>query len=313
MIPYDLSPPKTPPTHRVRRWLLAVVLWAFGISTTVFLIGNWGHTTTGDHETLAESARTALDAEVVTERVTEWLGDGLATAGGLPADTIRAAAAEIQASPQAARAIDGLVAEAITILLAEPGTTSNLDVAETLTPLVPLVEAELAEHGFEVPGGAIAASLAEIGPIDLATEELDTAATIARQSRALLSRVLAIALAAMLLTGAAAVAISEDRLAMVRTLAMRVAVSGFSFIVVFSAAAWALDPERGRSPLLGSGGVLLESNQHTFWAAAVPAAVVFAVAAWFVWRRSRFPKPAMARSIARSSGEEPTTQELAAV
>lgn len=309
MIPYDLTAPKTPPGHRVRRWFLAVVLWAFGISTTVFLIGNWGHTTSGDHETLAESARTALGAEVVTERVTEWVGDGLATAGGMSVETIRSAVAEVQASPEVERALDTLATEAITILLAEPGTTSNLDLAETLAPLVPIVEAELAEHGIEVPPGAIAASLAEIEPINLATEELDAATTIARQSRALLSRVLVIALAAMVTTGVAAVALSEDRLAMVRSLAMRVAVSGFSFIVVFSIAAWALDPERGRSPLLGSGGVLLQSNLHTFWAIAVPAAAVFAVAGWFVWRRSRFPQPAKIRS----SGEEPTTQELAPV
>lgn len=309
MIPYDLSSRKTPAAGRLRRSLLGIALWAFGISTTVFLIGNWGHTTSGDQATLAESARTALGADVVAERVTDWLSEGLAIPGALPAEAIRSAIAEVQASSEAERALDSLVMQAITVLLAEPGTESTVDLAETLAPLAPVVAAELGERGIGVSEEVIVSALGRIEPIDLATEEVESAASVARESRVLLSRVLAIALAAMFTTGALAMALSEDRLAMVRSLAMRVAVSGFSFIVVFSLAAWALDPERGRSPLLGGGGVLLENNLHTFWIIAVPATVVFAVTALVVWRRARLPQP----PVVRSSGEEPTTQELARV
>lgn len=309
MIPYDLTRTKIPAGRRLRRSLLAVVLWAFGISTTIFLIGNWGHSTTGDQATLTASARTALGADVVAERVADWLSDGVAAADEVPVDAVRAAAAEVEATPEARRAVDTLVEEAVAVLLAEPGTESSLDVAETLAPVVPIVEAELAAQGLEVPVGAIENALAVIDPIDLTTDEVQSGASIARQSRALLSWVLVVASAAMILTGSSAVALSEDRLAMVRSLAMRVAVSGFSFIVVFTIAGWALDPERGRSPLLGSGGVLLENNLHTFWAAALPATVVFVVAGIFAWRRARRPQlPPVTRS-----DDEPTTQELAAV
>ena len=62
------------PTGRPGRWLtprrvaLPWVLWVFGLSTTLLLVGLWGRAITVDQNTITRSTEAALSAELVTER-----------------------------------------------------------------------------------------------------------------------------------------------------------------------------------------------------------------------------------------------------
>ena len=60
-----------------RRFTLPWVLWVFGLSTTLLLVGLWGRAVVADTATVARSTEAALSTEVVTDRVYDWIGDGL--------------------------------------------------------------------------------------------------------------------------------------------------------------------------------------------------------------------------------------------
>lgn len=114
-----------------------------------------------------------------------------------------------------------------------------------------------------------------------------TAARVVEDARSLLSLVVALAAIAMGVTGAIAVGLSEARLVTVRLLATRTVLSALSFAVLFRIGSWALDPDRGGSPIARGGSVLLGSNADVFLLVAGGAAAVSGVIAWILWRRRR--------------------------
>ena len=67
----------------VRRATLPWTLWVFGLSTTLLLVGLWGRAVTVDDDVIARSTEAALSADLVTERVYDWIGSGLVAATGI--------------------------------------------------------------------------------------------------------------------------------------------------------------------------------------------------------------------------------------
>jgi hypothetical protein len=298
-----------PRTIGLRTNTLAIVLWVFGLSTTLFLIGVWGRAVVVDEETVSQSVRTALESESVADRVYSWLADGLESAAGLAPSDVEGAIAEVRELPQADAVVADLIDQIVGAVMAPPGSEPVIDIADTLRPVVPAFAAGLQAEGITVEDGAVDAALDRLDPVELETEEFVGLVAVAEEAEAVFTMIVAITVSAMLVTGAAAIALSQDRVTMLRMLLTRVAVSGLSYAVIFRVGGWVLSPDGGRSPLLGSGGVVLRSNLHVFIVAALGAASLAAMT-WVLSRRRATACPAKAR---KPRGDEEPTRELVGV
>ena len=280
----SLSPPGR--LLAARRLTLPWALWFFGLSTTLLLVGLWGRAVTVDDDAIARSTEAALSADLVTERVYDWIGSGLAATTGITDAEAEHVLEEVRAHPSAAGAIDTLIDDVVRALIAPPGADASIDVAAALTPLVPEVVSELADQGIEVPAGAVEAAVEDLDPVALDTGEAVSVGVVTDQARGVLTRGVVIAAVMLIVAAVAAVALSEERWPMVRSLATRVSFSALSFAALFRIGGWALDPDGGRSPLRQSGSILVQSNLHVFLIVAALAAAV-AGAIWVIRRPSR--------------------------
>lgn len=293
-----------------RRLTLPWVLWIFGLSTTLLLVGLWGRAVTVDRETIARSTEAALSADLVTDRVWDWVGDGLAASSGLGRGEVEQAFAEVQDRPQALSAVDALVDEVVAALVAPPGEETTIDVSTALAPLIPEVETELSARGIDVPAEIIETTITDLDPVALDVGEAVSVGVVTEQAKDLLTLGVLAAAGALLLFGSIAIVLSEDRWSMVRNLATRLAFSALSFAVLFRFGGRILQPDGGGSPLRRSGSILVASNLHVFVLAFGLAAAV-AVAIWFVRRP---PRKSGRRPIRHErSHDDTSTQELVSV
>lgn len=267
----------------VRRITLPWALWVFGLSTTMLLVGLWGRAVTVDDDAIARSTEAALSADLVTDRVYDWIGAGLAATTGITESESEQVLDEVRAHPAAAGAIDNLIDDVVRALIAPPGAETSIDVAGALTPLVPEVVSELEDQGIAVSAGAVEAAVEDLDPVSLDTGEAVSVGVVTDQARAILTRGVVIAAVMLTVAGGAAVLLSEDHWPTVRSLATRVSFSALSFAALFRIGGWALDPDGGRSPLRQSGSILVESNLHVFLITAGLAAAV-AAATWLIRR-----------------------------
>ncbi len=300
------SPSKPGRTLAARRVVLPWILWVFGLSTTLLLVGLWGRAVTIDRDTISRSTEAALSADIVTDRVYEWVGEGLSSTTGISDEEAERVLAGVRSHPEAVEAVDAIIDDVVAALVAPPGTNPTIDVEGALSPLVPMVVSELDAQGLEVPAGAVDAAVESLDSVPLDAGEAVPVGTVTDQARAVLTTGVLIAAAMLALAGALAVAVSEERWPMVRSLATRIAFSAMSFAVLFRLGGWALDPDGGRSPLRRSGAILVESNLDVFLIVAGLAAAV-AAAIWMIRRPLR-------TSAARPApSDETTTQELVSV
>ncbi len=266
---------------RTRRASLALVLWAFGLATTTLLIGLWGRTVTSDESTLHDTAEAAITAELATDRITSWVAGVVGATTDTVNPQIAAAVDRVTATPEYQRAIDRVVADLVVAALADAGTTPHLPIASALEPMVPVIVDELAAGGITVPPEQVEAAVSRAADVILDDAESTSVTGVASRARSLLTTVLVVGLATLLLFGSVAIALAEEPLAMVRSLATRLAVSAATFAVVLRVGAWAMDPGKGRSPLPRSGAVLLASNHLVLFLVA-GAGVAIAVASGVV-------------------------------
>jgi hypothetical protein len=279
--------PTSPPSrlHAVRRITLPWALWVFGLSTTMLLVGLWGRTVTVDNDAIARSTEAALSADLVIERVYDWIGSGLAATTGITDAEVEQVLDEVRSHPSASGAMDTLLDDVVRALIAAPGAETTIDVAAALTPLVPEVVSELDERGIVVPAGVVEAAVEELDPVALDTGEAVSVGVVTNQARMILTQGVVIAAVILVVAASAAIALSEDRWAMIRSLATRVSFSALSFAALFRIGGWALDPDGGRSPLRRSGSILVQSNLHVF----LIAAGLTATAAAVIWLIRRTP------------------------
>lgn len=278
-------PTQTP--TRPRRVTLAVALWVFAISTTVLLVGIWGRSVTGDEATLQASAEAVLETEVVTDRVGEWLAEGLAAADGVEAAGIAAAVEAVDETPAAQRAVDDIVDQVVTAALAPAGSSPSIDVAGALGPVVPDLLRELEANGVATSTTEVEAALEVVDTLTLPVEPSSASGGVAREAQAVLTKVIVVGLVGMLVGGVVAVAVSDDRWGRMRSLASRVAVSAFTFAILLQIGRWATDPQGGRSPLAAGGGVVMGSNWQVLLVVAAGGVAVAFAAGVAVRRTSR--------------------------
>ena len=237
-----------------------------------------------DRATIEESAQAVLTSDVVADRIEGWLGDGLAAAAELGGAEVDAALREVATTPAVNAALDQIIEGLVDAALATPGTVTEIDLGGALAPLVPPVVAELEAAGIAVPEDRVASAFEYAATVVLTTEQSEGISGAASQARSLLTTVLVAGFAALLLFGSLAIALAEERMAMVRSLAIRLAVSGATFVLFLRLSAWATDPARGRSPLVAGGSVLLASN-HLVLVSVTAAALAVALVAGFAVRR----------------------------
>jgi hypothetical protein len=293
----------------LRKSTLGVVLWAFGLSTTLFLIGMWGRAVVLDEATVSSSVRTALEAETIADQLYTWLADGLEEAGGLPAGDVQAGIVELRELPETDAVIGDLLDQVVGAVMAPAGSEPVIDLGETLRPLVSVIESGLEGRGYAVEDGAVSNALDQLDPVELETEQFVGFAAVAEDAGAALTLIVVLTLSSLLVAGAAAIALSDDRVAMMRSLLTRVAVSGLTYAVIFNVGGWVLSPEGGRSPLLASGGILLRSNAHVFLLMAGGTALL-AVTIWALSPWRRLPADP---AVSTGDGDEEPTRELVTV
>jgi len=287
----------SPSLGRTRRATLPIVLWAFGFATSLLLIGMWGRTVVVDTVTVEETVQTVVDAELATERVFDWLAEGLEAAAATDSVTAERVARTVAERPEFSAAVDTIVEDFVAGLFAEPGDDPVVQVEAALAPLVPIVAAEFDRADVPVEESRIEEVLDAASVIELDTGEAASVAAVVGEARSLLTWVVLIAAIALVVLGTIALMLSEYRYAMLRTLSTRVVLSAVTYALLFRVAAWALDPDRGRSPVVGGGSVLLGSNGHVFLIVAAIAAAIATLGGTVAWRRTQARKLAATRFV----------------
>ncbi|MEN8040097.1 MAG: hypothetical protein ABFR95_01215, partial [Actinomycetota bacterium] len=272
-----------------RRGSLSVALWVFGLATTLLLVGLWGRAVTYDEPTVQASARSVVDAEVATDRIYSWIEEGVATSTDIDPATAETVVSELREHPEVEAAVGAVIDQFIAALFASEGEAATVNLARPLAPVVPIAAEHLSAHDAPVDEADLVAALDNADAIDLATGDAATVARVIDDARTFLSVIVLLAAITLLVTGSLAVWLSNDHLAMARTLATRILLSALSFAVLFRIGSWVLDPRGGGSPVAGGGSILLGSNSHIFLVVALPAAAAVGALAWFLHRRSRRP------------------------
>src|SRR5680860_1027436 len=164
-------PTETPGRRRrllaARRVTLPWILWVFGLSTTLLLVGLWGRAVTIDQDVIARSTEAALSADIITDRVYDWVDSGLVATTGISAQEADGVLSEVRNRPEATAAVDALVDDVVAALVAPPDTDPEIDVAAALAPLVPDVVDELGAQGVDVPEATISAAIESLDPVAL--------------------------------------------------------------------------------------------------------------------------------------------------
>jgi hypothetical protein len=264
-----------------------MVLWAFGLATTLLLVGLWGRAVTHDAPTVQEAARSALDAGVASDRIYSWIEEAVAMSTDVDPATAEEVLSALREHPEVEAAVADVVDEFIGALFTAEDELANIELAEPLAPIVPLVALEFAARGAPIDEAALTMVLQEAETVGLGTGDIATAVRIVDDAQSLLSLLVVLAASILLLTGTFAVWLSENRLATLRMLATRIVFSALSFAILFRVGSWALDPDRGGSPIAGSGSVLLGSNTDVFFLVGIASAVVTVGIGWILWRRRR--------------------------
>ena len=281
------SPSRDTLMLRARSTGFAVVLWLFGLSTTVLLIGLWGRAVATDRATLESSVHAVLESELVNDRVTEWIGDGVAAATDTAPEDVAGAVGRVGSSPEVARVLEDLVDQSVAAALAPAGARTRIDLAGSVDAVVPVVIAALEDEGIPADPELVREGLEEVPDLVLATDAPGTFTGTARSAATALTWVFVIGLSSLLVTGAAAIALAEDHIRQARSLAIRLGVSAITFAIILRVGAWAVDPHGGRSPIRAGGSELLGSNGHVPLLVAVAAAGAVAAVSYVSIRRRR--------------------------
>lgn len=278
---------RTKVSQRARGFALSTVLWLFGIFTSMLLIGLWGRTVAGDQATLESSTRAVLESEIVNDRMTDWLADAVAAASDLSPGDVAVVVESVEGTPEMDAAIEDVVDQTVAAALAPPGTDTRLDLSGAANSLAPVIAGALEVRGVVSDSDVVRAAVHNLPGIVLSSDEEMTVGGAVRQVKGMLTTVVVLGLSGLLVFGAAAVWLAEDRLRQLRSLVIRIGVSAFTFAIIIRIGAWAVDPAGGRSPIAAGGAVLLKSNGHVLPVVAIGAAMVAATMSVFVVRRRR--------------------------
>lgn len=270
--------------------------WAFGMSVSILLLSLWGRAVVVDTDNLADSLSPLAGAGVVTDFVGDWMADEMVDAGADPAMVEPAVDHYLQSS-EVGHTLDQLVEETVHAAASSDPAGATIDMAALFRPSVPDMAAGLSAMGFGVTEGQVADVVEQFDP--LVIRQPGAAAIVGpnSQTAARLGTAALLAVIALIGFGLGYVAISEDRVGAIRSLATRVAVGALSFAVFLRVGSWVLDPDRGRAPVQETVSVLARSK----WLVPLEVAVVAGVIAGLIY---------VGRRMLRPVGESPSPDEL---
>ncbi len=270
----------TPSSKQLRTRTLAVVLYLFGLATTGFVISVWGRAVTADQETVTQAASAVGRLDAVEDRLLGWVGALAGTEGAATGQLVD----DLRKAPGVEEALHGLIGEVIAASMSPLGPPVTVDPAARLTPLAPEVAAVLQENGMSVDAGQVEAALASVEPlvIDPGDPEGPAAAVTGVQKGLTVAALVTAGLVVLL--GAGAVVLSDDRRAQLKSLGWKLVLSGVSFTIVTSLSAWLLDPGGGASPARSALASVLRSNREVPILVAVAGAAI-AGAVVLLWRK----------------------------
>src|SRR5665811_2147615 len=147
-----------------RKYLLAVLLWIYGLSITVTLVSVWGRALVVDTNLMASSAVAASQSGLVSDRIQSWLRGELAEIPGIGEDAASGAAENVMADPELSGTIDELVTRVVVAAAAPVGESTVVDVAEILSPAAPGFAKSLAGQGISVTEDQVRSHLATLAP-----------------------------------------------------------------------------------------------------------------------------------------------------
>jgi hypothetical protein len=267
----------------------------------------WGRTVVVDSSTLESSITTIIDADLATDRINLWFEEALATAAGVDSDTARSVVSSIESRPEYREAVDTIIGAFVGSLFTNDGDAASVDLEQALSPLVPIVAGELVRRDVPVEMERIEDVLDHAGIVELDTGEAASVAAVITDARVFLTQVVVVALFGMLLAAFVAVSLAAEPLAMVRQLSTRVMVAAVSYAMILRLAGWALDPQRGRSPIAGGTAIIFSSNLQVFLIFGGVAAGITAVGYWVAARRWD------AKEARSQDGVDEDTRELVSV
>lgn len=263
---------------RARALALAVVLWAFGLATTTLLVGVWGRSVASDTATLSSSALAALDPDTVSDQIAAWVMSEALSVPGVPEPTAETIVRGVATSAAARLAIESIVTDIVDAAAAPAGSETTIDVAAAIEPLRPVVVTALEQAGVSATPADVDGFLRQLEGLVLTSAERSASVGAISTARSTLTTVMLVGGAGLLVFGAAALRLSEDRAVMTRSLANRLIVSSLTFALFLRIGAWAVDPGGGRSPLRESSAILLASNTRGVLVIGAAGLMVSAVA-----------------------------------
>ena len=182
-----------------RRIMLSIMMWVFGISTTLLLVGLWGRAVTIDQATVTESAQAVVDAEVAKDRIYAWIGDAVVESQSVGSAEAEALIAEIQTRSEVSVAINNVIGAFVGALFTPEGESAVIDLETAMAPAVPVIVEQFSERDLPVDEAALVSALGDAATIELDTEGAAGVASAMSDARALVSRVVVLAFLTMML------------------------------------------------------------------------------------------------------------------
>ena len=266
---------------RIRANGISVILWIFGLATTVTLISTWGRAVATDVDVLDSAARELATSGLVTEMLIAEVGEIAST----DASGTGTALAVLADDPRVELALKNVMSDVVRAATAADGRYHRVDVAERLLPIAPVVAGEAAQRGIPLDTPTIAAALSTIEPIDVRADGEPPVVGPSSAAAGAFTLATATALGILLVTGGASVYLSDDRRFMIRSLANRILVSALSFSVMLRLGSWIADPRGGRAPMRSAVSLLVGAK---IWIPLTVAGLAGGVAGvlWLTRRRS---------------------------
>jgi hypothetical protein len=233
---------------KVRAFSKSTLAWAFGMSVSILFIAIWGRAVVVDTETLAESLAPLAESTIVREYVGEWMVDELIDSGA-DRSTVEPTIGHLFESSSFGEALDQLIGEMVDAAAATDPDGSRIDMAGLFRPTVPELTRGLSGMGYPVDESEVSAVVEGLDPLVIRQPGGEPLIGLYSPTAARLGTAALLAFLGIVAFGFGVVAMSEDRVAEVRSLLNRIAIGGVSFAVFLRLGSWVLDPSGGRAPV----------------------------------------------------------------
>lgn len=249
----------------------------------MLLLALWGRAVVADTETLADSLSPLADSSLVIDLAADWLEEEMVESGADP-EEVGPAIDHYFESSSVRRALDEIVREMVGGVASTGPGGASIDMATLLRPTVPDLTVAMAGVGHELTESDVAEIVAGFDPLVIRSPGEEALLGPASPAASRLGTAAMLAVASLLVFGYGYAALSEDRVAAVRSLLNRLALGGLSFAIFLRLGAWVLDPSGGRAPVPQTISELAGSK----WGVPLQVAMVAAVLAGLIyWSRRR--------------------------